>query len=209
MPRAAPRSLASPTHTHQGLTRGGECAPRHPPVLGLSHPISHGPCRADGAGTLEPRGRKGARRGCSRASEGCVGQTRGGRGFRCTPCTAAAAGSGVQAVAEAEMEPRRRGAEARCSQARAAPDGQTGHRTAAGARGGRGARAVTVQQRHREQQEMQEVEHLQQHREVARAQYSACKASLAAGMRAPTRDEVHLHKAMAGWLRGRRVVPYP
>jgi len=183
-------------------------APPSTLVLGLSHPISHGPCRADGAGTLEPRGRKGARRGCSRTSTGCVDQTRGSRGFRCTPCTAAAAGSGVQAVAEAEMEPRRRGAEAR-SQARAAPHGQTGHRAAEGARGGRGARAGTVQQRHREQQEMQEVKHLQQHREVARAQYSACKASLAAGMRAPTRDEVHLHKAIAGRLRGRRVVPYP
>jgi len=67
----------------------------------------------------------------------------------------------------------------------------------------------TVQQRHREQQEMHEVEHLQQHRELARAQYSAYKASLAAGMRAPTRDEVHLHEAMVGWLRERRVVPYP
>ena len=66
-----------------------------------------------------------------------------------------------------------------------------------------------MQQRPREQQEKQEVEQFQQHRELARAQYSAYKASLAAGVRAPTRDEAHLHSVTAGWLGGQGGIPCP
>jgi hypothetical protein len=66
-------------------------------------------------------------------------------------------------------------------------DRQVGHRAAAGARAGRGAPAgqqLQLLPRHCEQQEKQEGEQLQQHRELARGQYFAYKASVAAEVRA-------------------------